>query len=274
MARRHLVFVVMLLLVVAVGIGDYLVGAQASMMPLYAVPIIAAAQLCGTYQGITVALCAAAVWTAVSLAHLGPSFSGPLLSWNALSRLGIFLLIAHAVTLQSRLRRARERLGQLAVTDPLTGLLNRGTFRERVMEEMKRARRYHHPLSVALIDLDDFNRVNEKHGQVRGDTLLQLIAQTIMQTVRTTDLVGRTGGDEFMVCLPETYGEQARVATEKLLAALDIMTSQSGWQVTASIGVVSYREFDDTYDAMLAQTEQLMRKAKVKGKNGAEFLAL
>lgn len=274
MARRHLLFIAMLLLLGTVGIGDYLVGAQASMVPLYAVPIMAAAQLCGTYQGITVALCAAAVWTAVSLAHLGPSFSGPLLSWNALSRLGIFLLIAHAVTLQSRLGRARARLGQLAVSDPLTGLLNRGRFRERVLEEMNRARRYHHPFSVALIDLDDFNRVNEEHGQARGDTLLQLVGRVITQTVRTTDLVGRTGGDEFMVCLPETDGEQARVVTEKLLTALDIMTSQSGWQVTASVGVVSYREFDDTYDAMLARTERLMRKAKVKGKNGAEFLAL
>lgn len=274
MVRRHLLFGLMLLLVGAVGIGDYLVGAQASMVPLYAVPIMVAAQLCGAYQGTTVALCAAAVWTAVSLIHLGPSFSASLLSWNALSRLGIFLLIAYAVTVQSRLGRARERLRQLAVSDPLTGLLNRGTFRERVMEEMNRARRYHHPLTVALIDLDDFNRINEEHGQARGDTLLQLVGRTIMQTVRTTDLVGRTGGDEFMVLLPETDGDQARVATEKLLAALDIMTSQSGWQATASIGVVSYREFDDTYDAMFARTERLMRKAKVKGKNGAEFQAL
>lgn len=158
-----------------------------------------------------------------------------------------------------------------ADTDSLTGLLNEGAFRERVDEEMKRSRRYNHPLSLAYIDLDDFKKVNDTQGHARGDKLLRHVSETIIHTIRKTDFAGRVGGDEFTVCFPETGEEQVRKAIENLVKAMDIMTSQSGWQVTASIGVVTCKEICETYDALLGKADRLMYVAKEKGKNAAEF---
>lgn len=92
-----------------------------------------------------------------------------------------------------------------------------------------------------------------------------------MNTVRKTDIPGRVGGDEFVICFPETNGEQARKAIEKLVGAFNIMTSQSGWQITASVGVVTYLKICDTYDALLGKADKLMYLAKDRGKNNAVF---
>ena len=194
-----------------------------------------------------------------------------ILSWNAFTRFGLLALIAYAVSLQAQLRRSLERERLRADTDRLTGLLNKGAFREQVEEEMNRARRYNHPLSLAFIDLDNFKQVNDVKGHARGDKLLQLVSETIVNTIRKTDFAGRIGGDEFTICFPETGSEQVRSAIEKLVLALDIMTSQSGWQVTASIGVITCSEVCETYDALLGRADKLMYAAKDRGKNNAVF---
>jgi diguanylate cyclase (GGDEF)-like protein len=180
-------------------------------------------------------------------------------------------LIAYTVSLQAQLRRALERAELSANIDSLTGLLNEGAFRERVDEEMKRSQRYNHPLSMAYIDLDDFKKINDSQGHAHDDKLLRHVSETIVHTIRKTDFAGRGGGDEFTVCFPETGEEQVRKAVEELVKALDIMTSQSGWQVTASIGVVTCKEICETYDALLSKADRLMYIAKEKGKNAAEF---
>lgn len=100
------------------------------------------------------------------------------------------------------------------------------------------------------------------------------MSETIVHAIRKTDFAGRIGGDEFTICFPETGDEQVRLAIKKLVQSLDIMTSQSGWQVTASVGVVTCREICDTYDALLGKADKLMYVAKEKGKNAAEFCTL
>lgn len=271
MTESRLVFTISLLCVILAGYLDLQTGDRISMILLYSVPILLSSRYCGRVEGIIVAVGAAASWFVFNILYSHPEASGAILSWNAFNRVGVFALIAYTVTLQAKLRISLEREKLRANTDSLTGLLNKGAFRDRVEGEMNRARRYHHPISLAFIDLDNFKHVNDTQGHARGDKLLQDVAETIVLTIRNTDLVARVGGDEFSVFLPETDEREVRMAIEKLVKALDIMTSQSGWQVTASIGVVTCTEVNDTYDELLGKADKLMYAAKEKGKNTAEF---
>ncbi len=275
MNRVHFFFVISLLSTALVGYIDHMTGAHISMMIFYSVPVLFSARYCGKIEGLIVATLAAVCWFIVNLFYRHPEGSNAILTWNALTRLGIFALIAYTVSLQVKLRIALKMETLRADTDRLTGLLNKGAFRERVEEEMNRARRYKHPLSLAFIDLDNFKQVNDTGGHACGDLLLQQVSETIASTMRATDITGRIGGDEFTICFPETGEEQARNAINKLIRAFDSMTRNSEWQqVTASIGVVTCMNICDTYDVLLSKTDRLMYIAKEKGKNGAEFETL
>jgi len=271
MIIHSLVFYVSMLFILIIGYCDYWTGAHISMMMFYSIPILSSAWYCGRSEGIAVAFLAAASWVTVNVVYKEAWESDAIFSWNALTRLAIFCMIAYTVSLQAQLRRALERERLRADTDRLTGLLNKSAFRERVEVEMNRAKRYNHPLSLAFLDLDNFKEVNDKEGHARGDTLLQHVSETLINTIRKTDIAGRIGGDEFTICFPEADEENVRQAVIKLVNALDIMTSQSGWQVTASIGVVTCTKICETYDALLGKADKLMYVAKEKGKNAAEF---
>ena len=244
------------------------------MMLLYAVPVLLCSWYCGRLEGITVAAVATASWLIVNVKHSPLEESGAVLSWDTVTRFGIFALIAYTVSLQAKLRKALERESLRANTDRLTGLLNKGAFRERVEEEIYEAQRYNHPISLAFIDLDNFKQVNDTQGHARGDMLLQLVSQTILHSIRKTDIAGRIGGDEFTICFTETGEEHVREAVGKIIKAFEIMTSQSGWPVTASIGVVTCTVIIDNYDELLAKADKLMYLAKQQGKNVAEFMVI
>lgn len=244
--------------IIVIGVIDYYSGAQVSMMLLYAVPILVVSWYCGRMSGMLVAALAASCWLSVNVHQKMHDLSGPALSWNAATRLGIFLLIAYSVSIQAQLKNSLLREKRKSRTDQLTGLLNNWAFRERVEEELDRARRYNRPLTLAFIDLDNFKQVNDTFGHARGDKLLKEIGKVLLDAERKTDIVGRIGGDEFAVCFPETNGDQARKAVAKLVATLDIMTSQSGWQVTTSIGVVTCLNICETFDSLLGKADRLM----------------
>ena len=244
------------------------------MMMLYALPIFLTAWFCGKTEGIIVAVAAASSWLIVNVLHKSSGESDAVLSWNAFTRFSIFILIAYTVSLQAQLRKALEREKLRASTDHLTGLLNKRAFQEQVEEEINRARRYSHPISIAFIDLDNFKQVNDTHGHARGDYLLEQYSETIIHTIRKTDIAGRIGGDEFSICYPETGEEQVRKAIEKLIIALNIMSDRAEWQVTASIGVLTCTKVSDDYSTILSKADRLMYVAKEKGKNMAEFMTV
>lgn len=273
MTGHRIILSISLLFAIMIAYFDYLTGAHISMMLLFALPVLFSSWYCGRKGGIAVAIIAASGWLIVSAINKPTGESEIILSWDAFNRLGIFILIAYSVSLQAQLRRALENERLRADTDRLTGLFNKGAFRERVEEEINRARRYNHPISLAFIDLDNFKQVNDTQGHARGDKLLQHVSQIIEHSIRKTDIAGRIGGDEFTICFPETGEEQVRKAIEKLVKALDTLTSQSGCQVTASIGVVICTEICDTYDDLLGKADKLMYIAKEKGKNSAEFIS-
>jgi diguanylate cyclase (GGDEF)-like protein len=170
------------------------------------------------------------------------------------------------------LRRANERLAALAVTDELTGVANRRRLMEGLQEAMAFARRRDAPLSILLADLDRFKEVNDRLGHATGDEVLRRVAQSMAAALRTEDLLGRYGGDEFVAVLPGTGGVGAREAGERLrraLASPDLglpFESESG-PLTISVGIASYnRSIVDTAE-MVRRADEALYRAKAAGRN-------
>ena len=128
--------------------------------------------------------------------------------------------------------------------------------------------------STPIDNLDNFKQVNDTQGHAQGDILLQQVSQTIIHSIRKTDIAGRLGGDEFTICFTETGEEHVREAVGKLIKAFEAMASQAGWPVTASIGVVTCTVIVDGYDELLGKADKLMYLAKERGKNAAEFMVI
>ncbi len=155
-----------------------------------------------------------------------------------------------------------------AVTDPLTGILDRRGFRERAAEELARARRYKHPLSVAYIDVDNFKEINDMYGHAGGDKVLHTIAASLQHSTREIDAVARLGGDEFGVLFPETGSEVAQAAIRGLISRVneDLKTFEK--RITISIGSVTF-ETPGSVEEMLDAADRVMYQVKRRGKNEA-----
>ena len=150
-------------------------------------------------------------------------------------RLGLSLDVAACATLTAFFEEKTRGLRHLSRTDGLTGLLNHRTFYERLDEELRRAQRYESPLSVALIDLDDFKAVNDTRGHQFGDLLLVRCAELMRRELRRTDIICRYGGDEFGVIMPETTGEAALSLMGRLSDAFVNLGGKEG--VPAAFGM-------------------------------------
>jgi len=167
---------------------------------------------------------------------------------------------------EDALVRANEQLVVLSERDPLTNLYNRRRLFERLELELERVRRGH-PLSLIMLDLDRFKRVNDSQGHMRGDLLLKEIAGALAENTRATDVVGRYGGDEFMIVLGDTDETQARIVAERVAASVkDIGEHFAGDTppVTASIGLAFARE-DDMVASLLRRADENAYRAKQAG---------
>ncbi len=136
------------------------------------------------------------------------------------------------------LRVANRRLRRLARVDALTGLLNRGAIDQRLEEEVMRARRDGTALSAIMLDIDHFKLVNDQHGHVRGDEVLRDLAERVRGLARVTDIVGRYGGEEFLLILAHTAAGEAEGLAERLRLHV-AQTPVAGLPLTASFGVVT-----------------------------------
>lgn len=170
-------------------------------------------------------------------------------------------------------REIEQRLRQLATTDSLTGVLNRRSFYEALATEISRAERYQHELSVLMLDVDHFKEINDNKGHDVGDWVLTELVACLAQNVRTSDLVGRSGGDEFLILAPETQLADAIALAEKLLAAISQATYNAVVEkVTISIGTASLMA-GDTADELIKRADQALYRAKHAGRNRVEAAA-
>jgi diguanylate cyclase (GGDEF)-like protein len=171
------------------------------------------------------------------------------------------------------IERARmyEQFEQLAMIDSLTGLYNRRQLFILGQNEFSRAYRYNHPISVIMLDIDLFKKVNDVYGHMIGDQVLQQIANRCRSVLRTSDVIGRYGGEEFVILLPETNEQHAhRIANRIRLLVLDrpIMTDRGEISVTISLGISSMEgECDSRLEWVVDQADQALLLAKESGRN-------
>jgi len=171
--------------------------------------------------------------------------------------------------------RLAERLRQLSTLDGLTRQLNHRATYERLIEELARAERYRQPLSIVLCDFDQFKQVNDVHGHLAGDAVLAEGAAVLRGVLRTGDLLGRYGGEEFLAVLPQVELAAARLAAERLRCRLEEhATPVAGGEVriTASFGVAELAELTDvaerpTADLLVSLADRRLYEAKAAGRN-------
>jgi diguanylate cyclase (GGDEF)-like protein len=165
----------------------------------------------------------------------------------------------------------REALEKLATTDALTGIANRRHFYTRIADEFERTRRYRRPLSIIMFDIDFFKRVNDIYGHAAGDEVLRAISTQCARAIRKHDLLGRVGGEEFCILLPETTEEAAVTVAEGLRAILarECISVKQGQTiiVTASFGVASLTLRDETFESLLSRADTALYAAKDAGRN-------
>ncbi len=172
------------------------------------------------------------------------------------------------ITLDNAL--THEKVERLSVTDGLTGLYNRRYFSERCEEEFSRASRHKMPLSVLIMDVDHFKRVNDAYGHQVGDVVLIAVARALCQSVRETDLIGRYGGEEFVVLLPHTDTNQAEAVAEKIRQTIsDTVIAEMGDQsVTISIGVAGLDGMAaNSIEDLVRHADAALYRAKEEGRN-------
>jgi diguanylate cyclase (GGDEF)-like protein len=195
-------------------------------------------------------------------------------------------ILSLQVAVGMRNARMYAEIEKLAITDPLTGLFNYRYFYQRLGSELARSLRYHHPLSIILIDLDDFKMINDKCGHLLGDQVLRMTAEAIRTNIRRydepmiikgveLDIVSRYGGEEFIIIQPDTPLEGAMVCAERLRTILENrIGAQAGLpcdghspsRVTGSFGITAFRE-GETMESMIKRADTAMYQAKEKGKN-------
>lgn len=174
--------------------------------------------------------------------------------------------------LREELERANSELEKAAITDGLTKIFNHRYIVDRVEEEIERSKRYGKPLSIFLFDIDNFKNVNDTYGHQVGDEVLRRIAACMKELVRQSDSVGRYGGEEFMVILPETDIEKANHVGEKIRKAVEGMTfSDETLKLTISGGGVEYKGQSPTI--LIKTADEGLYQAKREGKNRLCYVA-
>lgn len=168
------------------------------------------------------------------------------------------------------LRRALEyeELFEAARRDTLTGLANRRVFDERIKSKMDAARRSGRPLTMASLDLDRFKQINDNLGHQRGDEVLRLVARVMADGIRSTDLLVRIGGDEFLLVMDDTDQKNARVLAERLCLAIDRLDiwADTKNKLGVSIGLAQW-EMDEDLDAWMERVDDILYHAKANGRS-------
>ncbi len=191
-----------------------------------------------------------------------------------------FEVLTAYLTLQVKKIRLYETVRELAIRDGLTGCFVRRHFMDRLEEELKRCTKYGLPLSVLMLDIDQFKRYNDDHGHLAGDATLKQVAQLLRESLRKMDIVGRYGGEEFVMVLPETRRDGAHEVAERIRSSIarhPFKVYSEETRVTVSIGVAVFHEsasgsaaggnIRETGFELIKRADQYLYRAKQEGRN-------
>ena len=173
----------------------------------------------------------------------------------------------------SQRKKLEAELFHQANTDALTGVSNRRFFMNLAEQEIRRARRFSRDLSIIMMDLDHFKHINDTYGHAAGDNALETIVRASLESLRESDIMGRLGGEEFAIILPETTLEAATEVANRLLAHIaetPIATTKGAIHCTTSLGVGELAKSDNTIDDLLSRADEALFRAKNKGRNRVE----
>lgn len=177
------------------------------------------------------------------------------------------LRLAHSRIIE--LEEKLAQMSQLAHEDQLTGILNRRGCDSAFTRELSRCRRSNAPLSLAALDIDDFKRINDEYGHAAGDAALVHFTKIISANIRTSDIFARTGGEEFLIILPDTRIEHAALTVARLQKAMSLarlQTGQTSLELTFSVGIARLQPCD-TAEGLIERADFGTRTAKKNGKN-------
>ncbi|MEJ2727742.1 MAG: diguanylate cyclase [Deltaproteobacteria bacterium] len=237
--RKYLLATFCLLAAVFIGVIRLLTGPEFALSLFYILPITLATWYVGRWSGVTVSLASAISWLIADLNML-PSFSSPLIPYlNETFRLTVFLIITFIIA--------------------------------KLKMELNKARRYQNPLSVLYVDIDNFKQINDRLGHHTGDTLLRAAAKMIKSNIRAIDIIGRFGGDEFVILLAQTGAESVAPVARKLKEKLFNLMQENNWPVTFSIGAATFENPPDSVEQLVIAADRQMYNAKKNGKNRIHY---
>ena len=220
---------------------------------------------------LAIALLAAGTVAVVGVAD---SLDGPLdpgeMAWVGFNAVALVLMADIATAAARAQRHARDEAIKASRFDALTGLYNRSFFVSTMEQEIRRSDRMGRGFTMLMLDLDDLKPVNDTFGHQWGDRLLKAVADTIRETVRSTDAAARYGGDEFVVLLPETDTAGGYVVGEKLrrdIASLTLRVADRNVRSTVSVGLVAFPDDGRTIEQLVAAADVAMYESKRRGKN-------
>jgi diguanylate cyclase (GGDEF)-like protein len=208
----------------------------------------------------------------IGVLNVADKITGEVFSEHDLRLLSSIAAYASVAIERSEYYERSEQLKKISITDSLTGLLNRRYFQERLTEELERSRRHKLPLSLILLDVDDFKVINDTFGHPVGDESLKGMARSIRTTIRTIDVAARYGGEEFAVILPQTNKQDATTIAERIcveVARLEPPPAipQVKWPFTVSLGLATFSEDAATLEELIRNADIALYTAKARGKN-------
>jgi diguanylate cyclase (GGDEF)-like protein/PAS domain S-box-containing protein len=185
-------------------------------------------------------------------------------TWSAM----IIRDITDAKRYEKSLKEAHEKLKEMAYVDYLTGVLNRRSLVERLDQEMERSRREFKPLSLILLDIDHFKMINDSYGHLTGDVVLKSFTTCVKRSLRSYDILGRFGGDEFLVCLPDTDFDMAIEIAERIrlnVTSLESCCGNISIKLSASAGVTYFdHTSNEDINTLVSRVDDMMYRAKEK----------
>ena len=188
-------------------------------------------------------------------------------SLAAMAFLATFMVMCNLWFMVTELQR---ELAELALTDPLTGAMNRRAIQDAAVRETARSHRHHRPLSIIVIDIDNFKLLNDTRGHAAGDRALQALVCRAKSTLRSQDLLARTGGEEFAVLLPDTpisAGIAAAQRVRQAIESLEVPFDSGPIQLTVSAGVAQFDSECGGWEGLMRRADAAMYEAKKHGRN-------
>lgn len=257
------------LIIPFVGLIDFWTGPAITFALIYLIPVSAVAWL--NDRRVTIVLASSlTVMTWIAVDYFSERFSPNIIaySWNFFSRFSILLIVT---TMLSALKQSLLDAHHLSRRDSLTNALNNRGFMELAEREIYRSTRSRHALTIAFLDVDDFKTINDTFGHNAGDRLLIAIVESLHLHTRKSDLVGRVGGDEFVILLPDTGQDAAKSTMNNIRKMMIEEAGKLNFPVTFSIGVLTCIQPPVSVDDMLGMADTLMYKVKTGSKNDIVF---